>query len=192
VDEQVKIRGHRLELREVEYAVALATGLRQVIVRAEDGALVAYLIGPGASELQMPTLRDRLAQDLPRHMCPSRYFALAAPPLNEHGKLDLSRLSTVEHRELGSVRYVAPATATEQLLAQLWAEVLGLEVERVGVEDMFLDLGGTSLLAAKLVTRINGQLGLVLTVRKIFEQPTIAGLAGLCDGEAGVMAFGTI
>ncbi|MBZ4423386.1 condensation domain-containing protein, partial [Myxococcus sp. RHSTA-1-4] len=138
-----------------------------------DKRLVAYVV-PTSPGLDTSAVRAFVAKQLPEYMVPSAVVELSALPLNANGKVDRKALPAPDlsaRRE----QYVAPRTPTEQTLAELFAQVLG--VERVGVHDDFFDLGGHSLLATQLVTRVNSALHVGLGVRALFEAPTVAGLA---------------
>ncbi|QAT84764.1 non-ribosomal peptide synthase [Corallococcus coralloides] len=177
LDDQVKLRGIRIELGEVEAALRLHPFLSDVaLLLREDSAgdkrLVAYFTAsqpPQASEL-----RSFLEQRLPSFMVPSAFVLLDALPLTAAGKVDRKALPPPEQLGLTD-RYVAPRTPTEELLAGLWADMLGHE--RVGVQDDFFELGGHSLLAAQLITRIRATFDRELSLNDLFEAPTVAALA---------------
>ncbi|HLL45257.1 MAG TPA: amino acid adenylation domain-containing protein, partial [Longimicrobiaceae bacterium] len=174
VDTQVKVRGFRVEPGEIEAALRRHPGVREcaVVAREEGGdrQLVAYLAG----DVDVGALRERLRAGLPAHMVPAAIVVLETLPLTPSGKLDRRALPAPE---FGSAeeRYVAPRTPAEEVLAGIWAEVLG--VERVGVAENFFDLGGHSLLATRVVSRIREVLAVELPLRALFEAPTVAGLA---------------
>jgi non-ribosomal peptide synthetase component F len=140
-DEQVKIRGYRIELGEIQAALAALDGVQQAVViargdRPGDKRLVGYITG-AADPAQ---LRAALGERLPAYMVPAAVVALEALPLTVNGKLDTRALPAPEYRDTD--RYRAPASAVEEILAGIYAHVLG--VERVGVDDSFFDLGGDS------------------------------------------------
>ncbi|HYO14852.1 MAG TPA: amino acid adenylation domain-containing protein, partial [Thermoanaerobaculia bacterium] len=179
IDHQVKIRGFRIELGEIEAALARHPSVWEAVVllREEDGdrRLVAYL-GTGDGEAPSPgELRTFLAGTLPDYMIPAAFAALPVLPLTAHGKVDRRALAEIRPEGGAGRDQVAPRTATEEVLAGLWASVLG--VERVGVLDDFFALGGHSLLATQLVSRIREAFGVELPLRTLFEAPTVAGLA---------------
>ncbi|WP_375803610.1 amino acid adenylation domain-containing protein, partial [Streptomyces sp. A012304] len=177
-DDQVKVRGFRIELGEIEAALAAHPEVGDVTVvarqdRADDVRLVAYVVpAPGCVALAS-TLREHLRERLPEYMVPSAFVPLEALPLTVNGKLD--RRALPEPDLTPEVAGRAPRTPREQVLAELFAEVLG--VARVGVDDDFFDLGGHSLLATRLVARVRAALGVELELRALFETPNVAGLA---------------
>ncbi|HEX7241423.1 MAG TPA: phosphopantetheine-binding protein, partial [Longimicrobiaceae bacterium] len=130
----------------------------------------------------VPALRDGLRKRLPEHMVPSAFVVLEALPVTPNGKLDRRALPAPEAADARA--YVAPRTPTEELLAEIFAGVLG--VERVGVDDSFFDLGGHSLLATRVAMRVREALGVELPLRALFEAPTVAGLALEITGAAAV------
>jgi aryl carrier-like protein len=147
-----------------------------------DQRLVAYVVPRG----QAPTsaeLKAHLSQTLPQYMVPAHFVSLEALPLTENGKVDRKALPAPE-RSVSEGAYVAPRTATEEILAGIWSEILGLE--RVGVEDNFFELGGHSLLAVSVIERMR-QAGLHADVRALFTTPTLAALAAAVGDESGVV-----
>jgi acyl carrier protein len=171
----VKIRGFRIEPGEIEAVLRTHERVTDcvVVVREDvpgDRRLVAYVVGG----VETDALRARVRQGLPEYMVPSAFVFLDALPLTPNGKLDRKALPAPELASAED-RYVAPRTGTEELLAEIWAEVLRLE--RVGVEESFFDLGGHSLLATLVVSRVREAFGVELPLRAIFEIPTVSGLA---------------
>ncbi|MER7706691.1 amino acid adenylation domain-containing protein [Kitasatospora sp. NPDC097605] len=175
-DEQIKLRGYRIEPAEIEAAL---TGhpdvLRAAAVVLGGRRLVAYAVpAPGAEPAPAPAaLREHLAVRLPAYLVPDTVVLLDTLPLTLNGKLDTAALP--EPAPAATGRYVAPRTDAEQLVTQLWQEVLGLD--RVGVLDDFFDLGGDSLLVTRVVARIRAGVGLDVPIRDAFELSTAAALA---------------
>ena len=181
-DDQVKIRGYRIELGEVEAVLAAQDGVAQsaVAVREDqpgDKRLAGYVVPAVGAALDPAVLREACGRVLPGYMVPSAVVVLEALPLNANGKLDRRALPAPEFTAGGGR---AAATPGEQALCEVFAQVLGLD--RVGVEDSFFDLGGHSVLATRLISRIRVVLGVELPVRSVFECPTPASLAGVLDG----------
>ncbi|MBB4635033.1 non-ribosomal peptide synthetase [Longimicrobium terrae] len=176
LDEQVKIRGFRIEPGEVESVLCAhpEVGEARVIVREDqpgEKRLVAYIVG----KVDADDLRVHLRRGLPEYMVPAAFVILPHLPLTPNGKLDVRSLPVPELA--AEDRYVAPRTPVEEALAEIWAEVLGLE--RVGVNDDFFVLGGHSLLVIRAVSRIHELFGFELPLRTLFDAPTIAALARL-------------
>ncbi|MFC7307917.1 amino acid adenylation domain-containing protein [Streptomyces monticola] len=177
LDDQVKIRGFRVELGEVETALLRHPRIAQATAmvredRAGDRRLVAYAVPAGPSaELDVAALRRFVGTALPDYMVPATIVAVPRFPLMPNGKLDRAALPAPVYAQEGR----APGNAREEMLCTLFAEVLG--VNRVGVDDGFFDLGGHSLLATRLVSRIRTALGVELSIRTLFEAPTVAALA---------------
>ena len=181
-DEQVKIRGYRIELGEVQAALSALDGVEQAVVIARedhpgDKRLVGYVTG-SADPARM---RTALAERLPAYMVPAAVVELEALPLTVNGKLDKRALPAPEYQD--GDHYRAPASAVEEILAGIYAQVLG--VERVGADDSFFDLGGDSLSAMRLIAAVNSGLNAGLSVRTLFEAPTVALLAPRIGGDEG-------
>jgi glycopeptidolipid biosynthesis protein len=173
-DEQVKIRGHRIELGEVRAALADMDGVEQAVViaredRPGDKRLVGYVTGAADPVVA----RAALAERLPAYMVPAAVVAVEALPLTVNGKLDTRALPAPEYQDAGG-SYRAPVTAVEEILAGIYAQVLGLE--RVGVDDSFFDLGGDSILSMQVAARARAA-GVVCRPRDIFVEQTVARLA---------------
>ncbi|MFL5538126.1 MAG: non-ribosomal peptide synthetase, partial [Longimicrobiaceae bacterium] len=174
-DQQVKVRGYRVEPGEVEAALRRHPGVRDCAVVARDDAgggrrLVAYVVG----RADAGELRAHLAQGLPEHMVPSAFVPLHALPLTPSGKLDRRALPAPDPAAARAA-HVPPRGPAEVALAAIWAEVLGCE--RVGAADDFFDLGGHSLLATRVAARVRAAFGVELTVRALFQNRTVAALA---------------
>ena len=179
-DEQVKIRGYRIELREVEAALRSHEAVREAVVLAPAGAdgekhLAAYVALAGTRERAAETLRAWLRERLPEYMIPSSFVALGQLPLTRNGKIDRQALAAIEPADEKTARHIAPSNEYEEILAGIWAELLG--VERVGIHDDFFELGGHSLLATQLLSRVREAFRVEVALRSLFENPTVAGLA---------------
>jgi amino acid adenylation domain-containing protein len=193
-DQQVKIRGFRIETGEIE-AVLLshpAVAASAVVAREDGGGerrLVAYVVArPGASDPAPAELRAHLAEALPDYMVPAAFVPLDVLPLTENGKLDRRALPAPEdvRAAVAADAYVPPGTPTEEALAAVWAEVLG--VERVGIDDNYFALGGDSIRGVRLVAAARRR-GLSLSIPDVYRHQTVRALAaaaGPADGSPGV------
>jgi acyl carrier protein len=182
-DQQVKVRGFRIELGEIETALREHEAVCEAVLTAYvdthgDTHLAAYVVAAEEHVLTGGELRAFLKEKLPEYMVPHLYLFLDKLPLTPHGKVDRRALPRPEgtERELDAP-FVGPRNAIEEVLSEIFAEVL--RVERVGVNDNFFDLGGHSLLATQLVSRVRKDFQPDLPLRKIFEAPTVAALAAL-------------
>jgi amino acid adenylation domain-containing protein len=180
IDHQVKLRGYRIELGEIETALLTRPDVRQavVVLREDtpgDKRLVAYVTAAHARTADAGELREHLKQSFPEYMVPSAYVTLEALPLTPSGKVDRWALPAPEGDGAVRDQYVSARTPAEEVLVSIWAEVLKLD--RVGVQDNFFGLGGHSLLAMRLVARIRNVFRIELSLRTLFEAPTIAQLA---------------
>ena len=179
-DNQVKIRGMRVELGEIEAVLATHPVVRNAIVilgdRSAQQRLVAYLeIRPGLYP-DDGELRRFMRSKLPNHMIPADYLVVDAFPLLASGKVDRRTLSTqTATPQIGGRRHIAPQTQTEEILASIWRSLL--KVENVGVTDNFFELGGHSLMVMQVVARIRKEFDVEVPIRSLFEDPTIRGLA---------------
>jgi amino acid adenylation domain-containing protein len=174
-DHQVKLRGFRIELAEIEAVLEAHPAVEQSVVVSDGQRLTAFFVAsgaPGADEL-----RATLARRLPDYMVPSSYVRLDAMPLTANGKVDRRALPALAPERAGTRPFTAPRNPAEEVLAGIFAQVLDLE--RVGVDDPFFELGGHSLLATRVVSRANAAFGVDLPLRGLFEAPTVAGLARL-------------
>jgi len=189
-DEQVKIRGYRIECGEVQAVLAGLDGVEQAVViaredRPGDKRLVGYVTGA----VDPVEIRAALAEWLPEYMVPAAVVVLAALPLTVNGKLDTRALPAPEYQDAGG-GYRAPASPVEEILAGIYAEVLG--VERVGVDDSFFDLGGDSLLAMRLVAAIETGLDTRLAVPTVFEAPSVRSLSQQLGRRAKGPSFASV
>jgi amino acid adenylation domain-containing protein len=187
IDDQVKVGGYRVELGEIVAALAGLTGVKEAVVLAREDmspgekVLVAYVVPEYEQENLAVELRLSLYQWLPRHMIPAAIVVMPSFPLTYNGKVDRSALPRPEQkpREI-ETDYVAPRTPVEALLSDLWSDALS--VDEVGVLDDFFAIGGNSLIAADLLTRIRSALSVDIPAAQLFfENPTVAGLAEMVD-----------
>jgi amino acid adenylation domain-containing protein len=181
MDYQVKVRGFRIELEEIESLLATHPGVREVLVMARehqpgDKFLVAYVVPEQAGPPSVQDLQRLIKEHLPAYMAPAAFIMLEAFPLSANGKIDRRALPAPDPEVVAANdTYVAPGTPLEEVLVGIWEEVLGRR--RIGVFDNFFEAGGHSLLATRIVARVNNRLGIELPVRSIFETPTVAELA---------------
>jgi amino acid adenylation domain-containing protein len=180
-DEQVKVRGARVELKEVENAVRGQAGVRDVaVIEREDASgytyLCAYLVL--AEGVQTVTVAEALEQELPDYMVPSAYVEMEELPRTISGKVDRRALPEMGANE-GGAEYVGPRTPVEELLAESWGKLLGRE--RVGIEDNFFRMGGHSLLATQVMSRVRESFGVEVGLRVLFEHPTVRGLGEVIE-----------
>ncbi|HEY2738150.1 MAG TPA: amino acid adenylation domain-containing protein, partial [Thermoanaerobaculia bacterium] len=178
LDHQVKVRGFRIELGEIETVLATLPGVREAVVAAREDTpgerrLVAYVAGEVA-EVTADALRQALRERLPDYMVPATFVILPALPLTLSGKVDRRALPAPERQDPGE-GHLAPRTPVEEVLAGIWAELLGFE--RVGAADHFFDLGGHSLLATRVMSRLRSAFGVEMPLRDLFEAPVLADLA---------------
>ena len=178
-DDQVKVRGFRVEPGEIAMVLAAHPSVAQALVTAPasgpegERRLVAYVTGSGEGKPEAAALRAFVAARLPESMVPSLFVALDEFPLTPNGKVDRRRLPAPERAE--EEVFVAPRSPLEEALAAIWSEVLG--VERIGAHDDFFALGGHSLMAARVVSRVRRRLGVEVPVAALFERSTLAELA---------------
>ena len=172
-DNQVKIRGFRIELGEIEAVLAKHQDVQQAVVIAKQDSLVAYVV---ASSQNLPTagqLRDCLKQQLPYYMVPNTFVFLESLPLTPNGKVNRKALPEIDTSELNKIDgSVAPRTPIEEMLAEIWAQILGLA--GVGIHDNFFELGGHSLLATQVISQVRKAFQVEMPLRNLFEYPTVA------------------
>ena len=188
IDQQVKLRGFRIELTEIEMALGTHPDVRSCAVAVhgsspETRRLVAYVVPTGSRAPAQSELRNYLASKLPQFMVPSAYISLQALPLTPNGKVDRRALPIPDQVRPEQDRvYVAPRDNIEQQLSAIWEAVLG--VKPIGVRDKFFDLGGHSLLAVRLITRIEKEFGRKLRLATVFQRPTIEQIGEILRNEA--------
>ncbi len=177
-DFQIKLRGYRIELGEVEAALRRERFVREAVVKTHENGhaekgLVAFLLVEHESKLQLNELQDRLEKQLPPYMVPSMFVLMDDFPLTPNGKLDRRALHVSDNGlQTLYTGYVAPRTPHEEMVADIWAEVLNLA--RVGATDNFFRLGGHSLLATRVIARVRKAFGIDVPLHKLFEEPTVA------------------
>ena len=185
IDHQVKIRGFRIELGEIEAALTKQDEVKDVVVMAREDRpgekrLVAYVVPVSDGFALMDRLRARLRDTIPDYLVPAHFVPLTALPLTPNGKVDRKSLPAPDREVVtAGPQHVAPRTPTESRIAALWADAL--EIAYPGVEDDFFDVGGHSLIAARIVNELRATFGVDVFMRHLFEEPTIAGLAGIVD-----------
>jgi amino acid adenylation domain-containing protein len=184
LDDQVKVRGFRVELGEIEAVLVLHPRVRESVVvarRTPDGGrnLVAYVVGPGPEDSR--ELHVFLSRKLPEYMIPAAFVALERLPLTPNGKVDRRALPEPEASGGSTGTAIDPRDELERQVAAIWQEVLS--VSRVGVRDNFFDLGGHSLLAVRMFARLEEQVGVKLPLATLFQAPTIEGLAAAIRGD---------
>jgi len=197
IDHQVKIRGFRIELGEIETQLLKYPSIKESVVVAKEGKdsdkyLCAYIVAE--REVTISELRDHLSRELPDYMIPSYFVQLEKMPLSSNGKADRKALPEPNSNMNTGIEYVAPRNEREELLTNIWQEVL--KVEKVGVKDNFFSLGGDSIKAIQVMSRLS-QCGLNLEMRDLFTYPMIEGLSshitltsrgvdqGMVEGEVG-------
>jgi amino acid adenylation domain-containing protein len=183
-DAQVKVRGYRIELREIERALCEQECVRDAVAaayEAEDG--VKRIVGYVAPEREMEDikafLRERLRGCIPEYMVPSSIVLMESLPLTPNGKIDRKALPRPEAERSSAEKFIGPRTPTEEVLSAIWSEILG--VERIGVEDNFFELGAHSLLVTQVFSRIRKAFKVEPPLRMFFEYPTIRGIARTID-----------
>jgi amino acid adenylation domain-containing protein len=181
VDHQVKVRGYRIELKEIEHILVEHPDVQAAVVLARsdlggEARLVAHIVAADCGEPRVNDLRDFLKTRLPEYMIPTGFIFLERIPLTANGKIDRPALVAIRQGlKVAGSEFVAPRDATEQVLASIWADLLA--VEDIGVFDNFFDLGGHSLLAGQVLARVANAFGASLPLRSLFEAPTVAALA---------------
>jgi acyl carrier protein len=184
IDNQVKLRGFRIELGEIESLLLIHPKVHQAVVIVSGNEpryqqLVAYIVAAA----EAPTdneLREHLRSKLPDYMIPSAFMLLEALPMTANGKVNRPALPNPTGAQLATGKeFVAPRTDVEKQLATIWTEVL--RRDRIGVNDNFFEIGGHSLLATQVISRVRNHFQVEMSLRSIFESPTIAGLATILE-----------
>ncbi len=178
IDAQVKIRGQRIELGEIEYHLLKHEDIKEAVVLAkennDDKFLCAYIVA--GKELEIPVLKGALSRRLPDFMVPSYFIPMESFPLTHTGKIDRNALPVPEVK--ASAAYEPPRDHREETLCKIWSEVLGLEKEKIGINDNFFEIGGNSINLIMLVGKINKEFGVDMPIPQIYQHPTIKEIAG--------------
>jgi nonribosomal peptide synthetase DhbF len=179
-DHQVKIRGYRIELGEIEAVLARQPGIQQNVVvaredRPGDKRLVAYAVPAAGQTIEATELQQSLRRELPEYMIPAAIIPLDVFPLTPSGKLDRKALPAPEYKS--EAGYQPPESPEQKLMCKIFGDLLG--TEQVGLNDNFFMLGGHSLTAMRLVSRIRAAVGLDLKIQTVFEAPTCGELAAI-------------
>jgi acyl carrier protein len=179
-DQQVKIRGFRIEPGEIEARLVQRPEVREAVVIAhqegDDKRLVAYVVPQPEALIEVAALREHLARQLPDYMVPGAFVTLAALPLTPNGKLDRKALPAPDAEALVQRAYEPPQGPTEQTLAQIWSNLLG--VETIGRHDHFFELGGHSLLAVQMIARVHTEFHVTIPMSVVFQKTRLSIFAG--------------
>jgi len=187
-DQQVKVRGYRIELGEIETVLRQGRGIREcvVVAKEEEGGgerLVAYLKAEEGSRVEVSEVKKAAKEKLPEYMVPAVLVEVQEYPLTPNGKIDRRALASREVRSVaGESAYLPPQTSLESTIAEIWAELL--KVEKVGRNHNFFDLGGHSLLLAKVHNRLQSVTGTNFTMMEMFKYPTVSALAEYLSRES--------
>jgi amino acid adenylation domain-containing protein len=185
IDEQVKIRGHRIELGEVESKLIDYKGVKVAVVSVYNNETGnSFLCAHYVSDYEIPIydFNRKLSAELPDYMIPSYFIRLQSLPVTSNGKVNKKALPLPgKTRPKVKADYVAPSTVTEKIVAEIWSSSEILDMDKIGVNDNFFELGGHSLQAAQIISRIRGSLGVELSLKSLFDSPTIMGLSRVID-----------
>ncbi|MFD0793016.1 amino acid adenylation domain-containing protein [Mucilaginibacter litoreus] len=201
IDAQVKIRGYRIETGEIEFNLTKEEAIKQAVVIARaDGngvaKLVAYIIledkFKGADNVadMIQQWRSSLRSSVPDYMVPDNFAIIDEMPMTPNGKVDKKSLAARDISTAETVKYVEPNTETEKMLAEMWAEMLGLE--KVGIHDNFFELGGHSLIAVKVMARIEKDTGKRLPLAILFEHSTVEKLARMVEADDSAITWDSL
>jgi amino acid adenylation domain-containing protein len=176
IDHQVKIRGYRIELGEIEHTLSKQNGIKDVVVLPKDERLVAYVVLEKDQMARFAEWQKVLRRTLPEYMIPSNFVTLPGFPLSPNGKVDRNALEAIrQEMEKANRVYIAPRTEQEQLIAEIWSELL--QIEQVGIRDDFFELGGTSIVAMQIMARLERETGKRLPLAGLFTANTVEKLA---------------
>jgi aryl carrier-like protein len=187
-DDQVKVRGYRIELGEIVSGLREVAGLRDALVTVrgndeEEPRLIAYAVREAGASLSIAELRQHLRKQLPDYMIPSGFVILDQIPLTVSGKVDRQALPDVDHEHYDlAVNYVGPRSETENVITQIWQQVL--DVKKLGIHDNFFDLGGHSLLMVQVYNKLREAFHKDVPMVELFRNPTIATLSRYFSGDA--------
>lgn len=194
MDQQVKIRGHRIELSEIEYEICSLPGIQNSTVIASDGKLYAFIKGgQKIANLKPESLSSELRKKLPLHMIPQTYQSIEEFPTTLNGKIDrnaLKKLIIQSQSQIKEKRFTAPRTRTEHLVAETWKSAL--EKEQIDIFSNFFDLGGHSLIALQIVTEIESKTSERIPISAFFEHPTIEKLARLIEDDTIMLTWDSL
>src|SRR3989339_591566 len=188
VDHQIKIRGYRIEPGEIEEQIKKIKNIKDAVVIAKDDSgkqdkyLVAYYTTRNNNKIKPSDIKEKLKEELPEYMIPSIFVYLKEMPLNQNGKLDRNNLPQPEDKDLDKDKYKEPKTKTEKTVARIWQEVL--DVEKIGLNDNFFNLGGHSLKAIQVLARINKEFNIDLGLKELFKYPILNELSKEVEKEA--------
>jgi nonribosomal peptide synthetase protein BlmX len=188
-DHQVKVQGFRVELGAIEALLDAHPALQRSIVVSrgdQERAIVAYVVPNPGQEVRPVDVQRYVRERLPKYMIPAAVVVMDKMPLTATGKVDRGSLPAVTHAELAGAQYVAPRNDIEEALAAIWCKVL--EIDRVGVHDTFFDIGGESLRAMQAISATNKVFQIGLSVRRLFDAPTVGDLAVLVREELAARA----
>lgn len=179
-DHQVKVRGYRIEVGEIEAALMSDLDITEAVVVANDDTrvgrqLVAYVVGKDGQQIEMQRVRELLRKRVPEYMMPAAYVLMGELPLTTTGKIDRKRLAEAAIKRDDRSEKEGPSNEIEGMIAFMWEEVIG--ATNIGIHHNFFELGGHSLIATRILSRINAILGVDIPLRTFFEHPTIARLA---------------
>ena len=172
------MRGLRIELGEIEHALEQYESIQDAVTLVQNDALVAYIVSTETT-VDRQSIRTSMRQYLPDYMIPSVYMKLDAMPLTPNGKIDRKALPEPDYEQMMSNSYVAPSSETEKQLVEIWSEIL--DVDKVGVQDNFFDIGGHSLMATQVISKIREVFQCEIPLRDIFDEPNIENLAKIID-----------
>jgi amino acid adenylation domain-containing protein len=182
IDQQVKVRGYRIELGEIENHIGNFDGIDENVVIVKDDALCSYYTT--SKKIEISDIRDYLTRQLPHYMIPTYFVPMQKLPLTSNGKLDRKALPDPKQMMGMHHNYVAPETPTQEDVARIWAEVLGIEESKIGIRDDFFELGGNSVNTLKIVFKVSETFNLNISVAEFFIKPTVEGLATVIDQKA--------